>query len=40
MFETLSHLPAGQLAYLSAIVIAFTIFGAGLCVTHLRSNLP
>lgn len=40
MFEPLSHLPAGQLVYLSAVVAAFATFAAGLFVTHLRCNLP
>lgn len=38
MFETLSQLPAGQLAYLIGVICAFSAFGVTLAFVHAWSN--
>jgi len=40
MLQTLSELPPVHIAYLIAVVTAFSLFGVSLGVVHIRSNLP
>lgn len=39
MLETLSQLPAGQLAYLIGVICAFSAFGVSLAFVHAWSNM-
>ncbi len=40
MLQNLSELPPAHVAYLIAVIAAFSAFGLSLGVTHIVSNLP